>query len=79
VQTGFMEGTILAFREINNWKFIKPIFIGDTIHVVVTVRETKAIPRAGGGLITIELDVQNQSEETVMKGNWSALIAGKPE
>lgn len=79
VQTGFMEGTILAFREINNWKFIKPIFIGDTIHVVVTVKETKAIPRAGGGLITIELDVRNQSDETVMKGNWSALIAGRPE
>src|SRR5512134_1781691 len=33
VQTGVMEGTVIAFREVNDWKFIKPVFIGDTIHV----------------------------------------------
>ena len=24
-QSGVMEGTVLAFREIDNWKFIKPV------------------------------------------------------
>jgi acyl dehydratase len=79
VQTGFMEGTIMAFREINNWKFIKPIFIGDTIHVETEVKETKAIPRIGGGSIVIELDVKNQTGETLMKGTWTALITGRPK
>jgi acyl dehydratase len=31
-RSGFMEGTVLAFREINQWKFSRPVFIGDTIH-----------------------------------------------
>ncbi len=79
VQTGFMEGTIMAFREINEWKFIKPIFIGDTIHVETEVKEVKAIPRIGGGSIVIVLDVKNQSGDTVMKGSWTALIAGRPK
>ena len=79
VQTGFMEGTIMAFREVNEWKFIKPIFIGDTIHVETEVKEVKAIPRIGGGSIVIQLDVKNQSGETVMKGSWTALIAGRPK
>lgn len=79
VQTGVMEGTIMAFREINNWRFVKPIFIGDTIHVQLEVQETKAIPRIGGGSIIIELDVKNQDDETVMKGTWTALISSKPE
>lgn len=79
VQTGVMEGTIMAFREINNWRFIKPIFIGDTIHVEIEVLETKAIPRIGGGSIVIELDVKNQSDETVMKGTWTALVTSRPE
>ena len=35
VQTGFMEGTILAFREIAQWKFSHPILIEDTIHVLL--------------------------------------------
>jgi len=79
VQTGVMEGTIMAFREISSWKFIKPLLIGDTIHVELEVLETKAVPRLGGGLISIELDVLNQKDETVMKGTWKVLINGKPQ
>ena len=78
VQTGMMEDTIMAFREISNWKFRLPIHIGDTIHVVVEVKGTKALPRLGGGSIDIELDVRNQRDESVMKGNWTALIASQP-
>src|SRR5215210_7875646 len=37
VQTGIMEGTILAFREIIEWKFVAPVFIGDTLHVDLEV------------------------------------------
>ncbi len=79
VQTGIMEGTVLAFREIADLKFIKPIFIGDTIHVVMEVTETKPMRRVGGGLVVIELDVRNQAEETVMKGTWKVLIAARPD
>lgn len=79
VQTGFMEQTVLAFREINDWKFSSPIFIGDTIHVELEILETKAIPRLGGGVINIALDVKNQKGETVQKGKWTALMRGKPK
>lgn len=79
VQTGVMEGTIIAFREINNWKFSKPVFIGDTIHVVLEIKETKSLPRLGGGAIVIELSVLNQEDDVVMKGTWTALIASKTD
>jgi len=78
VRTGMMEGTILAFREINEWKFIQPIYIGDTIYVEVEVLETKGIRRLGGGSIVISLDVKKQTGETVMKGVWKALISSRP-
>ena len=78
VQTGVMEGTIVYFREINEWKFVKPIFIGDTIHVELEVLETKALPRIGGGSVVIGLAVKNQKDETSMKGTWTVLIASKP-
>jgi acyl dehydratase len=78
VQTGVMEGTILAFREIVEWKFAAPVFFGDTVHVVLEVLDTKAIPRLGGGAVTLSLDVQNQSGKTVQKGKWVALILSRP-
>jgi 3-hydroxybutyryl-CoA dehydratase len=78
MRSGFLEGTVMAFREINEWKFIKPVFIGDTVHVEITILETKALPRIGGGAIVLSLVVNNQKDETVMKGRWTALVASRP-
>jgi 3-hydroxybutyryl-CoA dehydratase len=79
VQTGFMEKTIMAFREILEWKFSKPIFIGDTISVEIEVMELKAMPRLGGGSVNIKLTVKNQNAETVQQGTWLALMLSKPK
>jgi acyl dehydratase len=74
VRTGVMEGTVIAFREIKDWKFSLPVFIGDTIHVIMEVKEKKAMPRLGGGSILLSLDVRNQDDQTVMKGIWTVLV-----
>jgi acyl dehydratase len=78
VQTGLMEGTVIAFREINEWKFLKPVFIGDTVHAEPEVREMKELRRIGGGAVSLEVRVINQAEEIVMKGMWTALITSRP-
>ena len=77
VRTGVIEGTVLAWREIAEWKFVKPVLIGDTIHVVMQVVETKALRGTGGGAVTIELRVINQNGEVVMKGAWKMLVASR--
>ncbi len=79
VRTGFVEGTVLAFREITNWKFIKPVFIGDTVHAELDVVALKAMSRIGGGSVTIEVSVKNQDDDVVMKGTWVALVVSRPE
>ncbi|PWB52425.1 MAG: dehydratase [Anaerolineales bacterium] len=79
MRTGVLEGTVIAFREINNWKFTNPIFIGDTVHAELNILETKAIPRIGGGSLIIEIALKNQRDEVTMKGTWTALVASKPE
>ena len=78
VQTGFMEGTILTFREIVEWKFSRPIMIGDTIHVLLQVTKTKVIPRLKGGAVTIDLNLCNQKNETVQHGQWVVLMRSRP-
>ncbi len=77
MRTGIMEGAVIAFREIKNWKFSLPVFIGDTIHVIMEVSEKKAMPRLGGGSILLSLDVRNQDDQTVMKGIWTVLVHSK--
>ncbi len=79
MRTGVLEGTVLAFREISDWKFIKPVFLGDTIHAELEIIETKAIPRIKAGTVTLAVAVKNQHDETSMKGSWTALVMARPQ
>jgi acyl dehydratase len=72
VRLGFMEDTVIAFRGLE-WKFNAPVFAGDTIHLRVTVEETKPMPRVGGGLVKFKMEVINQRDETVNRGVWDIL------
>jgi len=79
MRTGVLEGTVIAFREIDNWKFSLPVFIGDTVHADLEIVETKPFPRLGGGSIVIDISVRNQNNDVTMKGTWTALVASKPQ
>jgi 3-hydroxybutyryl-CoA dehydratase len=76
-QLGFMIGTVIAFTGLE-WKFKAPVKIGDTIHVVAKVKQTKAMRAAGGGFVIMDARVLNQRNETVQQGEWSILVKSKP-
>ncbi len=76
VQTGFIEGTVMAFRELD-CKFSLPTFIGDTILVELEIVETKPLRRLGGGSITMKYSVLNQDGKVTQRGNWVMLVKRK--
>jgi acyl dehydratase len=78
VQTGVMERTVLAFREIAEWKFSKPVFLGDTVRGVMEVTGLKPFLRLGGGSVEIQFTVRNQKDDAVMTGKWVVLIQNRP-
>ncbi len=77
-QLGFMERTVLAFRGLT-MKFSLPVYIGDTLHTLLTIREKKDAARLGGGMVTIDIKIVNQDEKTVQSGEWIVLMASKPK
>jgi len=76
-QLGFMEQTVLSFRSME-MKFSIPVYIGDTVHVEIEVKETKPAARLGGGLVTLGIRIINQEAKAVQKGTWVVLVAAKP-
>jgi acyl dehydratase len=76
---GFMEETVLAFREMRNWKFSLPTFIGDTIRARVTVTELKPMRRLGGGLVRTKVEILNQEDKIVQRGTWGVLVKSREE
>ena len=77
VRLGFIEDTVIAFMGLD-WKFRAPIKIGDTIHMRAQIAEKKPVPRLGGGLVNLNVEVINQRGETTQKGTWSMLMKLKP-
>ncbi len=78
MRLGFLNETILAFREIREWKFSLPIKLGDTVHMQARVSETKSVPRLGGGLVSFEIELLNQDGQIVQHGVWVVLVKSQP-
>jgi acyl dehydratase len=74
---GITQGpTMLAFLGMT-WKFLKPIRIGDTLHVKQVVADRKETSRGDRGVITIEAQLINQLNQIVQEGTKSVLVACK--
>ncbi|RME90505.1 MAG: dehydratase [Candidatus Hydrogenedentota bacterium] len=82
VLTGMIEGTILAFEGIEKWEFVRPVFIGDTVHVELTPIAKEIRPLRGGiraGRVSIEAKVKKQNGKVCQKGIWNMLILCRNE
>lgn len=64
-QMDLLTDTIVAFYSVDRLRFIKPVFIGDTVHIVKKVAARKPAG-AGQGLVTFETRVINQEAVEVM-------------
>ena len=70
VRLGFMEDTVMAFRAVDGWKFSKPVFMGDTVRIRVTIEEKKEMARLGGGLVIFKDQPEKRSRPTRKLGNF---------
>jgi acyl dehydratase len=71
-----LEGSIVAFVEQSS-RFLKPVFIGDTITPELEVSEL--IPKTDAGLLKLTSRVKNQRGEIVLEGTHAYLIKKRPQ
>ncbi|MGE0680457.1 MAG: MaoC family dehydratase [Candidatus Binatia bacterium] len=70
-----LEGSIVAFVEQTS-RFLKPVFIDDTISPEIEVSEL--IPKTDMGLLRLTIRVKNQHGEVVLAGMHAYLIKKRP-
>ena len=74
-RTGFLEGTAIAFLEVESWKFMAPFFIGDTIHVRFKVAEAKASEsKPDRGIVKLKLEIINQDGSVIQSGYKTLMV-----
>ena len=73
-RSGALDGTALAFLGIEEWKFSKPIFFGDTVRVRMTVLEARSASKPGTGVLKRRMELLNQRGEVVQSGVFVTLV-----
>jgi 3-hydroxybutyryl-CoA dehydratase len=67
----------VAFVAIQEWKFLKPLYIGDTVHVVTEVIELQQRGRKRGQ-VAWKRQLVNQRGEITQEGTLLTLVELKP-
>ena len=75
---GFMEGTVIAFLGVNDWKFLAPVFAGDTIYGRAEVTKTHKSSKQNTGIVTFDVEVLNQKDEVIQKGTFVLMFECRP-
>jgi len=75
-QPDLYNQAIIAFLGLD-WKFTGPIFIGDTIHVVQSVKSKRETKKPGRGIVVFESKVINQRGEVVQQGERTIMLKMK--
>ncbi len=76
VQMNQVQDTVIAFYGVDRLRFTRPVFIGDTIHVVKKVISKEA-KEPGRGLVTFETSVLNQNDELVVIYSDKVLLKAR--
>src|SRR5262245_30489795 len=78
-RTGELRETAIAFLGINEWKFMGPIFVGDTIFVnyrIAELRDSKSKPTQAIAIFDVE--VETQDKRVVQRGRKALLVSKVP-
>lgn len=71
---GVFDGTIIAMLGIDDWRFLGPVFVGDTLHVRMTIAEKRETSKSDRGILVRTYDVLNQRDEVVQTGSMTLMI-----
>ena len=78
-RTGELRETAVAFLGIEDWRFLGPIFVGDTIfvdYVLAELRDSRSRPSQA--IAIFDVAVVNQDGATVQRGRKALLVSKVP-
>lgn len=78
-QLNLFAGTLVAVVGVENWRFLRPIFIGDTVSVQFSFVEVRATSSGTRGIVVRHTQLLNQREEVLQEGNITLMVRTKPK
>ena len=74
---GLFDGTLMGLLELRTWRFLAPVFIGDTVRVETEIVELRPTSKPDRGVMTQRVSVLKQGDTLVQQGELVALLKRK--
>jgi acyl dehydratase len=71
---GLFDGTLMGLLELRDWRFLAPVFIGDTVRVETEVVDLRPTSKPDRGVMTQRISVLKQDDTLVQQGELVALL-----
>ncbi|WP_326522870.1 MaoC/PaaZ C-terminal domain-containing protein [Sphingomonas sp.] len=71
---GQLDGTAIAALGVDEWKFLLPIFIGDTVRLRTTIVSARPTSKPDRGVLVRRMELLNQRDEVVQTGLMTTMV-----
>lgn len=75
---GITDETGMALAGVE-WRFLAPGFIGDTVHLVASVKEKREVTKKDRGLVFWDARLVKQDGTTMCQGQMVRMVRRRPE
>ncbi|HYI57423.1 MAG TPA: MaoC/PaaZ C-terminal domain-containing protein [Microlunatus sp.] len=75
---GVFESCSIALLGIDDWRFRRPIHIGDSVHCRVEILSTRLVSRGDAGILQRRFTLVNDQDEIVQDGEIGLMVRLTP-
>jgi acyl dehydratase len=71
---GDFDGTAIAALGVDEWQFLAPIFIGDTVRLRTTIQDARITSKSDRGVVIRLMELVNQDDTVVQRGLMKTMV-----
>lgn len=74
---GVFDGSAIALLGVDEWRFVAPIFLGDTVHAEVEIAGIRVTSSGRSAVVRRAFSLVNQDGVVVQRGYLNVLVASR--
>jgi acyl dehydratase len=78
IRLGIWHASTIALLGIEDWRFVNPIFAGDTVHARIEIVDKRLTSDGKRGVLDRAYTLINQRDEAVQKGRLPLMVKCRP-
>lgn len=71
---GIFDGTMVAMLEINEWRFVAPVFVGSTVSLEMIIEGKRRTSSGDTGILQRRLRLLDQDDQVLQEGVITVMV-----